>query len=92
MDEGSFFAQNLDLWMSVLITLVIVLAGLLIYNIYYSRKLKTRYETFMGQNKYRKNDVGLEKLLVECVSRTKTVDEKYTKVLETVQDMQKNME
>lgn len=45
----------------------------------------------MGINKKRRNDVNMEKLLVECVAKAESIDEKYTKVLEIVQDMNKNM-
>ena len=56
MTEGSFFAQNLDLWISIILTLLVVLIGLVIFDLYNDNKLKTRYEKFMGLNKKRKND------------------------------------
>ena len=91
MIEGSFFGQNLDLWISIILTAWVLALGLLIYDIYNHRKLKARYEVFMGINKKRRNDVNIEKLLVKCVAKAESIDEKYTKVLEIVQDMNKNM-
>ena len=91
MIEGSFFGQNLDLWISIILTVLVLVLGLVIYDIYNHRKLKARYEVFMGINKKRRNDVNMEKLLVECVAKAETIAEKYTKVLEIVQDMNKNM-
>lgn len=91
MIEGSFFGQNLDLWISIILTVLVLVLGLVIYDIYNHRKLKARYEVFMGINKKRRNDVNMEKLLVECVAKAESIDEKYTKVLEIVQDMNKNM-
>lgn len=92
MTEGSFFAQNLDLWISIILTLLVVLIGLVIFDLYNNNKLKTRYEKFMGINKKRKNDVNMEKLLIDCVAKAESIDEKYAKILEIVQDMQKNMQ
>ena len=86
-----FFGQNLDLWISIILTVLVLVLGLVIYDIYNHRKLKARYEVFMGINKKRRNDVNMEKLLVECVAKAESIDEKYTKVLEIVQDMNKNM-
>ncbi|GFI61825.1 hypothetical protein IMSAG049_00994 [Clostridiales bacterium] len=91
MLEESFFAQNLDLWISIILTLVVVLLILVIVDIYNNRKLKSRYEMFMGINKRRKNDVNMETLLIECVSKAESIDEKYSKIVEIVQDMHKNM-
>ena len=91
MIEGSFFGKNLDLWISIILTVLVLVLGLVIYDIYNHRKLKARYEVFMGINKKRRNDVNMEKLLVECVAKAESIDEKYTKVLEIVQDMNKNM-
>lgn len=92
MTEGSFFAQNLDLWISIILTLLVVLIGLVIFDLYNNNKLKTRYEKFMGINKKRKNDVNMEKLLIDCVAKAESIDEKYAKIVEIVQDMQKNMQ
>lgn len=92
MAEGSFFAQNLDLWISVILTLLVVVMGLVIYDLYSHNKLKARYEKFMGINKKRKNDINMEKLLIDCVAKAESIDEKYAKILEIVQDMQKNMQ
>lgn len=91
MTDGSFFAQNLDLWISIILTLIIVLLGLVIYDIYNHKKLKARYEVFMGINKKRKNDVNMEKLLIECVAKAETIDEKYSRLVAMVEEMQKNM-
>ncbi|MCD8036052.1 MAG: DUF4446 family protein [Clostridiales bacterium] len=90
--DGSFFAQNLDLWISILLTLVVVLLILVIYDIYSHKKLKARYEHFMCINKKRKTDVNMEKLLIDCVSKAESIDDKYTRVLEIIEDMQKNMQ
>lgn len=92
MIDGSFFAQNLDLWISIILTLLVVLMGLVIFDLYNHNKLKTRYEKFMGINKKRKNDINMEKLLIDCVAKAESIDEKYTKILEIIQDMQKNMQ
>ena len=46
----------------------------------------------MGINKKRKNDVNMEKLLIDCVAKAESIDEKYAKIVEIVQDMQKNMQ
>lgn len=92
MADGSFFAQNLDLWISVILTLIIVLIVLVAVDIYNHKKLKARYEIFMGINKKRKNDINMEKLLIDCVAKAEAIDDKYAKVIETVTDMQKNMQ
>lgn len=92
MSDGSFFAQNLDLWISIILTLVVALIILVIVDIYNNKKLKSRYEMFMGINRKRKTDVNMEKLLIECVAKAESIDDKYTKILEIVQDMQKNMQ
>ena len=92
MPDGSFFAQNLDLWMSVVLTMIVVLLILVIVDIYNHKKLKARYEIFMGINKKRKNDINMEKLLIDCVAKAESIDDKYAKILETVQNMQKNMQ
>ncbi len=92
MTDGSFFAQNLDLWISILLTLAVVLLILVVVNIYNNKKLKDRYEQFMGINRKRKTDVNMEKLLLECVAKAESIDEKYSKLLEIVEDMQKNMQ
>lgn len=55
MIEGSFFGQNLDLWISIILTVLVLALGLVIYDIYNHRKLKARYEVFMGINKKRRN-------------------------------------
>ena len=81
MTEGSFFAQNLDLWISIILTLLVVLIGLVIFDLYNNNKLKTRYEKFMGINKKRKNDVNMEKLLIDCVAKAESIDEKYAVLL-----------
>lgn len=91
MTDGSFFAQNLDLWISIMLTLTVVLTILVIVDIYNHKKLKARYEIFMGINKKRKNDVNMEKLLIDCVAKAESIEDKYEKILEIVQDMQKNM-
>lgn len=92
MIEGSFFGQNLDLWISVILTVLVLLLILVIVDIYSNQKLKKRYEVFMGINKKRRNDINMEKLLVDCVAKAESIDDKYAKVLEIVQDMQKNMQ
>lgn len=92
MTDSSFFAQNLDLWMSIILALIIVFIILVIFDIYNNRKLKARYEIFMGVGKKHKKDVNMEKLLIDCVSKTDSIDEKYGKILEIVQDMEKNMQ
>ena len=46
----------------------------------------------MGINKKYKNAVDLEKLLIDCVGKADAIDEKYSKLLEIVQDMEKNMQ
>lgn len=92
MTDGSFFAQNLDLWISILLTLAVVLLILVIVDIYNHQKLKARYEQFMGLNRKRKTDVNMEKLLIDCVAKAESIDEKYAKILEIVEDMQKNMQ
>lgn len=92
MPETGFFAQNLDLWMSVILTLLVVLIGLSVYGLYCHKKLKARYERFMGINKKRKNDVNMEKLLIDCVAKAESIEGKYSKLLESVEDMQKNMQ
>ena len=73
MIEGSFFGQNLDLWISIILTVLVLALGLVIYDIYNHRKLKARYEVFMGINKKRRNDVNMEKLLVECVAKAESI-------------------
>ena len=92
MADGSFFAQNLDLWISVILTLIIVLIVLVAVDIYNHKKLKARYEIFMGINKKRKNDINMEKLLIDCVAKAEAIDDKYAKDIETVTDIQKNMQ
>ena len=92
MPETGFFAQNLDLWMSVILTLLVVLIVLSVYGLYCHKKLKARYERFMGINKKRKNDVNMEKLLIDCVAKAESIEGKYSKLLEIVEDMQKNMQ
>ena len=46
----------------------------------------------MGINKKRKNDVNMEKLLIDCVAKAESIEGKYSKLLEIVEDMQKNMQ
>lgn len=92
MTETSFFAQNLDLWMSIVLALLIVFIILVILDIYNNKKLKARYETFMGVGKKHKKDVNMEKLLVDCVIKAESIDEKYGKILEIVEDVEKNMQ
>lgn len=92
MVDASFFAQNLDLWMSIIFALLIALIILVIIEIYNNKKLKARYEVFMGSGKKYKKDVNMEKLLIECVTKAESIDEKYGKLLEIVQDMEKNMQ
>ncbi|MEA4973120.1 hypothetical protein SDC9_73219 [bioreactor metagenome] len=92
MTETSFFAQNLDLWMSIVLALLIVFVILVILDIYNNKKLKARYETFMGVGKKHKKDINMEKLLVDCVSKAESIDEKYGKILEIVEDVEKNMQ
>ena len=71
---------------------MVALIILVIVDIYNNKKLKSRYEMFMGINRKRKTDVNMEKLLIECVAKAESIDDKYTKILEIVQDMQKNMQ
>lgn len=92
MADTSFFAQNLDLWMSIILALLIVFMVLVIIDIYNNKKLKARYEIFMGVGKKHRKDVNMEKLLIDCVSKAESIDDKYGKLLEIVQDMEKNMQ
>lgn len=90
--DASFFMQNLDLWMSIIFALLVALIILVIVDIYNNKKLKARYEIFMGVGKKHKREINMEKLLIECVSKAESIDEKYGKLLEIVQDMEKNMQ
>ena len=90
--NASFFAQNLDLWISVILALLIVFIVLVVIDMYNNKKTRSRYEAFMGINKKYKNAVDLEKLLIDCVGKADAIDEKYSKLLEIVQDMEKNMQ
>lgn len=92
MTDTSFFAQNLDLWMSIILALMIVFIVLVIIDIYNNKKLKARYEIFMGVGKKHRKEINMEKLLIDCVSKTESIDEKYGKILEIVQDLNKNMQ
>ena len=89
--SDSFFAQNLDLWLSIILTMLVVsiiIGSIAIYN---NNKLKKRYEKFMGINKKRTSDIDMEKLLLEAVNKAESIDDKYAKILEIIVDMQKNM-
>jgi len=92
MTDTSFFAKNLDLWMSIVLALLIVFIVLVLFDIYNHKKLKARYEIFMGVGKKHRKDVNMEKLLIDCVSKADSIDDKYGKILEIVQDMEKNLQ
>ena len=49
--NASFFAQNLDLWISVILALLIVFIVLVVIDMYNNKKTRSRYEAFMGINK-----------------------------------------
>ena len=91
MIEGKFFGQNLDLWISIILTVLVLVLGLVIYDIYNHRKLKARYEVFMGINKNAETTSTWKSCWWNVWQKAESIDEKYTKVLEIVQDMNKNM-
>ena len=44
----SFFVQNLDLWISVILALLIVFIVLVVIDMYNNKKTRSRYEAFNG--------------------------------------------